>query len=274
MNIWSDEIKELNQIYQSVKGTLPQLEKELGKLITTDDENMLLVYSRRCLEVIITDLCEIELKRHRGTEPLQRIIDKLNKEEIVPHNIIVSMQNVNSMSTFGAHPKEFEIEQVKPVLHNLNTIIKWHLKFKGIEIRIIPTSGNDFIPKSESESANYNTSDPEKSIAVLPFRNDSQNEENSYFINGIMEEILNNLQRIKELRVISRTSVEQYRNQGKPIPEIAKELGVSYIVEGSGQKYGSNFRLRAQLIKAEHESHLWGESFKILRMWRIFLTFR
>ncbi len=258
MQIWSSEIKELNQVYQSVKGKLPQLEKELGKLVTTDDENMLLVYSRRCLEVIITELCEQELKRHRGTEPLQRIIDKLNKEEIVPHNIVVSMQSVNSMSTFGAHPKEFEMEQVKPVLGNLKTILKWHLKLKGIEIQIVSTSENVFTTKSKSEDV----SRLEKSIAILPFRNDSQNEENSYFINGIMEEILNNLQRIRELRVISRTSVEQYRNLGKPIPEIAKELGVNYIVEGSAQKYGSNFRLRAQLIKAEHESHLWGESFQ------------
>ena len=97
---------------------------------------------------------------------------------------------------------------------------------------------------------------------MLPFINDSPDQENTYFINGVMEEILNNLQKIKDLRVISRTSVEQYRGQKRPISEIAQELGVNYIVEGSGQKYGNNFRLRAQLIKAEHESHLWGESFQ------------
>ena len=101
-----------------------------------------------------------------------------------------------------------------------------------------------------------------KSIAVLPFINDSPDQENTYFINGVMEEILNNLQKIKDLRVISRTSVEQYRGQTKPIAEIAQELGVRYIVEGSGQKYGSNFRLRAQLIMAAKETHLWGESFQ------------
>jgi eukaryotic-like serine/threonine-protein kinase len=102
----------------------------------------------------------------------------------------------------------------------------------------------------------------EKSIAVLPFINDSPDQENTYFINGVMEEILNNLQRIKDLRVISRTSVEQYRNQRKAISEIAKELGVNYIVEGSAQKYGNAFRLRTQLIKADRETHLWGESFQ------------
>jgi eukaryotic-like serine/threonine-protein kinase len=103
---------------------------------------------------------------------------------------------------------------------------------------------------------------PEKSIAVLPFINDGPDQENTYFINGVMEEILNNLQKIKALRVISRTSVEQYRERKRTIREIAEELGVNYIVEGSGQKYGNIFRLRAQLIMAEHESHLWGESFQ------------
>jgi len=99
-------------------------------------------------------------------------------------------------------------------------------------------------------------------LAVLPFINDSPDQENTYFINGVMEEILNKLQKIKSLRVTSRTSVEQYRERKKPVREIAEELGVNYIVEGSAQKYGNAFRLRAQLIKAEHESHLWGESYQ------------
>jgi len=105
-------------------------------------------------------------------------------------------------------------------------------------------------------------SEPEKSIAVLPFINDSPDQENTYFINGVMGEVLGNLQKIKALRVISRTSVEQYRGSKKSIREIAGELGVNYIVEGSAQKYGNAFRLRAQLIMAERESHLWGESFQ------------
>jgi serine/threonine protein kinase len=104
--------------------------------------------------------------------------------------------------------------------------------------------------------------EPEKSIAVLPFINDSPDQENTYFINGVMEEILNNLQRIKSLRVISRTSVEQYRERKKSIREIAEELGVNYIVDGSAQQYGNNFRLRTQLIMAAGETQLWGESFQ------------
>ncbi len=103
----------------------------------------------------------------------------------------------------------------------------------------------------------------EKSIAVLPFINDSPDQENTYFINGIMDEILNNLQKIKDFRVLSRTSTEQYRGTDKPlIQEIAKKLDVNYIVEGSGQKYGNIFRLRVQLIAANNEKHLWGESYE------------
>src|SRR4030066_434475 len=113
-----------------------------------------------------------------------------------------------------------------------------------------------FIPKLSNSSKPI-----EKSIAVLPFKNDSPDQENTYFINGIMEEVLNNLQKIKDLRVISRTSSEQFRNNTtKSTPEIAKKLGVNYIVEGSGQKYGNKFVLRVQLIVAENEKHLWGRS--------------
>lgn len=103
----------------------------------------------------------------------------------------------------------------------------------------------------------------EKSIAVLPFINDSPDEQNAFFINGIMDEILNNLQKIKGCRVLSRTSTEQFRGKNRPgIPEIAKNLDVNYIVEGSGQKYGNTFRLRVQLIAANHEKHIWGETFE------------
>jgi len=124
------------------------------------------------------------------------------------------------------------------------------------------TTGKVSVKAGKAASVSESVAEFEKSIAVLPFINDSPDQENTYFINGVMEEILNNLQKIKDLRVISRTSVEQYRDQKKPISEIAQELGVNYIVEGSGQKYGNNFRLRAQLIMADHESHLWGESFQ------------
>jgi TolB-like protein len=102
----------------------------------------------------------------------------------------------------------------------------------------------------------------EKSIAVLPFRNDSPNDSNTYFINGIMEEVLNNLQKISDVRIISRTSVEQYRNSPKSIPQIGRELGVNYIVEGSGQRYGNSFKVNVNLISARKENFLWGKQYE------------
>ena len=260
MSIWTVEIKEIERINESLKSHFPELEKEMGQLIKTEDENVALLYSRRCIEIIITDLCECELKRPRKTEPLKGIIDKLNKEEKVPSYIITSMHGLNSLSTYGAHPKDFDPEQVKPALSNLAIILKWYLKYKGIEILGKPPIAEEVIAGMGKQVADVTKL--EKSVAILPFKNDSPDESNTYFINGLMEEILNNLQKIKDLRVISRTSVEQYRNQKKSIPEIAKELGVNYIVEGSGQKYGNAFRLRIQLIMAAKESHLWGESYQ------------
>jgi TolB-like protein len=262
MTIWSAEIKELERLNVSLIGHFPELEKEMGQLVKTEDENVAMLYSRRCLEIIVTDLCECELKRPRKTEPLKGIIDKLNKEEKVASYIVTSMHSLNSLSTYGAHPKDFDPEQVKPALSNLKIVLKWYLKYKGIEIlgKPLTTEENDVFTGTGEHLTDILKL--EKSVAILPFRNDSKDEENTYFINGLMEEILNNLQKIKDLRVISRTSVEQYRTQTKPIPEIAKELGVNYIVEGSGQKYGNSFRLRTQLIMAAKETHLWGESFQ------------
>ena len=101
----------------------------------------------------------------------------------------------------------------------------------------------------------------ENSIAVLPFINDSEEIGNEHLINGIMEEILINLQSIKELRVPGRTSIEQYRNNPKPIPEIASELNVAYIVEGSGQRYGNKIRLRVELVEGATDKHLWADSY-------------
>ena len=261
MPIWTTEIKELERLNVSLSGHIPLLEKEMGLLLRTEDENVAMLYSRRCLEVIVTNLCETELKRPRKTEPLKGIIDKLNKEEKVPSYIITSMHGLNSLSTYGTHPKDFDPDQVKPALSNLAIIVKWYLAQKGIEIPTKPLSTEEKAI-SGGRKQTRETTKLEKSVAVLPFINDSPDQENTYFINGVMEEILNNLQKIKDLRVISRTSAEQYRGQKKPISKIAQELGVNYIVEGSGQKYGNAFRLRAQLIMAEHESHLWGESFQ------------
>jgi TolB-like protein/tetratricopeptide (TPR) repeat protein len=118
-------------------------------------------------------------------------------------------------------------------------------------------------PMVSKEVSMKSTANFEKSIAVLPFENDSQDMGNAYFINGLMDEILTNLQKIKGFsRVLSRTSTERYKGPDKPpISLIAKELGVNYLVEGSGQKYGNKFRLHVQLIAAKKERRLWSNTY-------------
>jgi TolB-like protein/Tfp pilus assembly protein PilF len=101
----------------------------------------------------------------------------------------------------------------------------------------------------------------EKSIAVLPFGNLSQDPDNAYFADGIQDEILTRLSKIADLKVISRTSTQHYKSAPENLSEIAKELGVAHIVEGSVQKSGDSVRVNVQLIKAANDSHLWADTF-------------
>jgi len=101
----------------------------------------------------------------------------------------------------------------------------------------------------------------EKSIAVLPFENLSNNKEDAYFAGGIQDEILTRLSKIADLKVISRTSTQHYKSAPDNLPEIAKQLGVAHILEGSVQKSGEVVRVNVQLIKAADDSHLWAETY-------------
>lgn len=101
----------------------------------------------------------------------------------------------------------------------------------------------------------------EKSIAVLPFKNESSNQENQYFCNGMMEAILNHLSKIKNLRVVSRTSVEQFRNNSLSSKQIGQYLDVMYLVEGSVQRYKDKAEIFVQLIDAKTDNHIWSQSF-------------
>src|SRR3954469_15409172 len=99
----------------------------------------------------------------------------------------------------------------------------------------------------------------DKSIAVLPFENFSDDKENAYFADGIQDDILTNLSEIGDLKVISRTSVMPYRGKEKNVKEIGKALGVSAILEGSVRKAGNRVRVNVQLINAENDEHVWSE---------------
>ena len=102
---------------------------------------------------------------------------------------------------------------------------------------------------------------PGKSIVVLPFKNISPEEGQEYFSDGITDEVISDLSRIRTLRVISRSSAMTYKGSTKTVPEIARDLNVRYVLEGSVRKAGDNLKITAQLIEAEGDTHLWTEKF-------------
>src|SRR5437868_6310671 len=102
---------------------------------------------------------------------------------------------------------------------------------------------------------------PDKSIAVLPFDNLSRDPDNAYFASGIQDEIITRLAKIADLKVISRTSTLQYQSKPGNLSEIAKQLGVANILEGSVQKAADQVRVNVQLINAQTDAHLWADTY-------------
>src|SRR4029077_15288241 len=100
-----------------------------------------------------------------------------------------------------------------------------------------------------------------KSVAVLPFENLSDDPDNAYFAQGIQDEILTRLAKIADLKVISRTSTQRYHSKPGNLAEIAKQLGVANIVEGSVQKAADQVRVNVQLINAQTDSHVWANTY-------------
>src|SRR4026209_2499741 len=127
--------------------------------------------------------------------------------------------------------------------------------FQRVSLRMTPST-----PPEETGSKGT-VSIPEKSIAILPFENLSGDKANVYFADGIHDEILMRLSKIADLKVISRTSTQDYNSAPENLPEIAKQLGVAHILEGRVQKSGDAVRVNVQLIKAANDSHLWADTF-------------
>src|SRR5881398_1250452 len=155
--------------------------------------------------------------------------------------------------------------QWRPLLHDLGTCQVKH----GISLALFnlysDEIGNSEQPKkfrtAERKIDIVTPAAPRKSIAVLPFENLSEDKANVYFADGIQEEILTRLSRIRDLKVISRTSTQRFKNTAEQIPDIAKQLGVAAILEGSVRKAGNKVRVHVQLIDAENDAHLWAERY-------------
>jgi adenylate cyclase len=138
----------------------------------------------------------------------------------------------------------------------LKALRRWILISTGV---IVITLFLLFFPDSLKKKIGF--SGTEKSIAVLPFENISNDSLQQYFSDGITEDIITQLSKIADLKVISRTSVMQYKGNRKNVKEIADELGVATILEGSVRKEGNQLRITAQLIDAQTDKHLWSESY-------------
>ena len=140
----------------------------------------------------------------------------------------------------------------------IGTVILGIVIFTPVVFRIASRTGaSSKTSKSARSSISVNT----KSIAVLPFENLSRDPDNAYFADGIQEEILTRLSKIADLKVISRTSTQRYKGTPTNLLEIAKQLGVAHILEGTVQKAADQVRVNVQLINAQADSHLWAEKF-------------
>ena len=155
----------------------------------------------------------------------------------------------------------------RPLLHDLGICEVKHGATLGIVNLYSNEAGNPETPKkfkvdkvSEKE-VGAGAPILRKSIAVLPFENLSEDKANVYFADGIQEEILTRLSRIRDLKVISRTSTQRFKNTAEQIPDIAKQLGVATLLEGSVRKAGNKVRVHVQLIDAENDAHLWAERY-------------
>ena len=123
------------------------------------------------------------------------------------------------------------------------------------------SAGLFFLGRYTAPNENKIGNVPAKSIAVLPFENLSHDPDNAYFAEGIQDEILTRLAKVADLKVISHTSTQRYKSSPDNLPQIAKELGVAHILEGSVQKSEDQVRVNVQLINAATDAHLWAESF-------------
>src|SRR2546430_8686689 len=171
----------------------------------------------------------------------------------VKHGVRVSVVNLYDDQFGNAKlPRRFETVQKR------RTRLRWAATAAALLALAVVVAGIATFSRYRVRST---LAAPEKSIAVLPFENRSDDKANAYFAEGIQEEILTRLAKIADLKVISRTSTQHYKSAPENLPEIARQLGVAHILEGSVQKSGDAVRVNVQLIKAANDSHLWADTY-------------
>src|SRR5207302_2039793 len=171
----------------------------------------------------------------------------------VKHGVRVSVVNLYADEVGNPQlPKKFQ------VLRKQRAQVRWAGMTAALLALVTIVAGIAVVSRNRVRSTPVA---PEKSIAVMPFQNLSEEKANAYFADGIQDEILTRLSKIADLKVISRTSTQHYKSAPTNLPEIARQLGVAHILEGSVQKSADAVRVNVQLIKAANDSHLWSDTF-------------
>src|SRR5256714_5593806 len=165
--------------------------------------------------------------------------------------------HVSIVNLYGAEVGNPQLPRKFQALKKHSARLRWAVTTAALLVLTLIVAGIAIFSRYRARST---LAAPEKSIAVLPFENRSEDKANAYFAEGIQDEILTRLSKIADLKVISRTSTQHYKSAPDNLPEIAKQLGVAHILEGSVQRSGDAVRVNVQLIKAATDSHLWADT--------------
>ena len=188
--------------------------------------------------------------------PIERL-----KAAHVPHrltSLLESMLAFEPASRPGTQELAARLQRCSP---EARSVRRTRVTLAAAALLILGASAAIILLWARTQNSILNLGALEKSVAVLPFENRSEDKANAYFAEGIQDEILTRLGNIADLRVISRTSTQQYQSKPANLREIAKQLGVANIVEGSVQKVADQVRVNVQLVNAQTDSHLWAETY-------------
>ena len=172
-------------------------------------------------------------------------------------SLLESMLALEPASRPGTHQLAARLQRCSP---EACSVRRTRFALAAAALVVLGMSTLFIAQRSRVENTALNSA-PEKSIAVLPFENRSEDKANAYFADGIQEEILTRLSNIADLKVISRSSTQRYQSKPGNLREIAKQLGVANILEGSVQKVADKVRVNVQLINTQSDSHLWAETY-------------
>ena len=201
-------------------------------------------------------LSEIHRAQKSNALPVEQL-----KAAHVPHrlkSLLESMLAFQPASRPGTRELAARLQRCSP---EVRSVRRTRIALAAAALLVLGASAAIILLWVRTQNSILNLGALEKSVAVLPFENRSEDKANAYFAEGIQDEILTRLANIADLRVISRTSTRQYQSKPGNLREIAKQLGVANILEGSVQKVADQVRVNVQLINAQSDSHLWADTY-------------